>query len=196
MERLKLKLHVSSLHPSAATPKKSNLPLQNPQKRSVDELDDGDEDVPTPCARTVSLGSRKQLCINDELRAKSRDLDESCRELLSGSCIFISLIWSYISILLPIEKGDKRCHFLLPFDDETRILDFRDQILVRIPFHAALTFLIHCIKASPKDIEDLAMAGRTVHICPYFGSRRAIPQAEVFSLEYVMIYLTHISLTS
>lgn len=34
-------------------------------------------------------------------------------------------------------------------------------------------------QASPKDIEDLAEAGRLAHICPYFGSRRAIPQAEV-----------------
>lgn len=35
-------------------------------------------------SRTVSLGSRKQLCINDALRSKTRDLDEGCRELLSG----------------------------------------------------------------------------------------------------------------
>ena len=34
-------------------------------------------------------------------------------------------------------------------------------------------------QASPKDIEDLAAAGRLAHTCPYFGSRRAIPQAEV-----------------
>jgi hypothetical protein len=34
-------------------------------------------------------------------------------------------------------------------------------------------------QASPKDIEDLATAGRLAHTCPYFGSRRAIPQAEV-----------------
>lgn len=33
-------------------------------------------------------------------------------------------------------------------------------------------------QASPKDIEDLASVGRLAHTCPYFGSRRAIPQAE------------------
>lgn len=151
MRRLKLKLRLSSLHPSAVTPSTSKPTPQNPQKRPVDELDDGDDDTPAPCARTVSLGSRKQLCINDELRAKSRDLDESCRELLD-------------------EKGDKRCQFLPPFDDQTRILDFRDQIL-----------------ASPKDIEDLAMAGRMAQTCPYFGSRRAIPQAELITLPYNLL---------
>jgi chromosome transmission fidelity protein 1 len=36
-------------------------------------------------------------------------------------------------------------------------------------------------QASPKDIEDLAAAGRLAGTCPYFGSRRAIPQAEVIS---------------
>ena len=50
-------------------------------------------------------------------------------------------------------------------------------------------------QASPKDIEDLAMAGRLANTCPYFGSRRAIPQAEVgsrhiFFAENLRLYLT------
>jgi chromosome transmission fidelity protein 1 len=84
MRRLNLKLHVNSLHPLAVAPNTSKPTPHNRQKRSIDELGADDEDPPAPCARTVSLGSRKQLCINDELRAKSRDLDESCRELLNG----------------------------------------------------------------------------------------------------------------
>jgi chromosome transmission fidelity protein 1 len=84
MRRLKLKLHVNSLHSSTAPPDTSKPISQYSQKRSADELESGAEDASAPCARTVSLGSRKQLCINDELRANSRDLDESCRELLGG----------------------------------------------------------------------------------------------------------------
>lgn len=34
--------------------------------------------------RTVSLGSRKQLCINGSLRERVGDLDEACRQMLSG----------------------------------------------------------------------------------------------------------------
>lgn len=41
-------------------------------------------DLTRPHWRTVSLGSRKQLCINDEIRTKLNDLDEKCRELLGG----------------------------------------------------------------------------------------------------------------
>jgi hypothetical protein len=40
--------------------------------------------------------------------------------------------------------------------------DLRDQIL-----------------ATPRDIEDLAQLGRELKTCPYYGSRRAIRQAEV-----------------
>ncbi|TFK40687.1 helicase C-terminal domain-containing protein [Crucibulum laeve] len=117
-------------------------------KRSCNE---DSEEVPLVNIRAVSLGSRKQLCINDELRKKTRDLDEACRELLG-------------------EKGEKRCQYLPPIGEEARMLDFRDQIL-----------------ASPKDIEELADAGRMAHICPYFGSRRAIPQAELVTLPYNLL---------
>lgn len=42
------------------------------------------EDNERPIARVVPLGSRRNLCINDELRARGGDLDEGCRELLNG----------------------------------------------------------------------------------------------------------------
>jgi hypothetical protein len=61
------------------------------------------------------------------------------------------------------------------------MLDFRDQILVClsvIPCQQSGTFMWHG-QAVPKDIEDLAFAGRMVNVCPYYGSRQAIPQAEV-----------------
>ena len=38
--------------------------------------------------RAVSLGSRKQLCVNEELKAKVLDLDEACRQLLGGALLF------------------------------------------------------------------------------------------------------------
>ncbi|KZP31421.1 DNA repair helicase [Athelia psychrophila] len=101
--------------------------------------------------RTVSLGSRKQLCINDELRAKGGDLDEKCREMLTGT------------------KG-QRCSHLPSPDEDSRMMNLRDQIL-----------------ASPKDIEELATAGRLSGTCPYFGSRRAIPQAQLVTLPYNLL---------
>ena len=46
---------------------------------------DGQEDEHSSPVRVVSLGSRKQLCINKPLVDSGGDLDEKCRELLAGS---------------------------------------------------------------------------------------------------------------
>ncbi|KIP08638.1 hypothetical protein PHLGIDRAFT_103970 [Phlebiopsis gigantea 11061_1 CR5-6] len=106
---------------------------------------------PVVDVRVVSLGSRKQLCVNERLKNKGTDLDEACRQLLS-------------------EKGDKRCSYLPPADDETKMLDFRDQVL-----------------ATPKDIESLVESGMESRTCPYFGSRRAIAQAQLVLLPYNLL---------
>lgn len=50
------------------------------------------------------------------------------------------------------------------------MLDLRDQIL-----------------ASPKDIEDLVATGQDSETCPYFGSRRAIRQAQLVLLPYNLL---------
>lgn len=49
-----------------------------------DELDTSGEVPSSVDVRTVSLGSRRQLCINEKLKRKAGDLDEACRSLLSG----------------------------------------------------------------------------------------------------------------
>ncbi|KAF9816792.1 hypothetical protein IEO21_03872 [Rhodonia placenta] len=68
------------------------------------------------------------------------------------------------------EKRKKRCHYLPPPEDESKMLDLRDQIL-----------------ASPKDIEDLVATGQDSETCPYFGSRRAIRQAQLVLLPYNLL---------
>ncbi|EIN12348.1 DNA repair helicase [Punctularia strigosozonata HHB-11173 SS5] len=78
-------------------------------KRKSSEDEPENEELVTH-VRSLSLGSRKQLCIYDELRSKTTDIDEACRTLLS-------------------EKGDKRCPYLPAIDDNTRIPKLRDIIL-------------------------------------------------------------------
>ena len=46
---------------------------------------DGEADERASPVRVVSLGSRKQLCINKPLIDSGGDLDEKCRELLTSS---------------------------------------------------------------------------------------------------------------
>ncbi|CAL1712032.1 unnamed protein product [Somion occarium] len=127
LEKLQINLSgtsVLSLHPEA-----SKSPPDS-AKRPISLVDEDDE-VTTPEVRAVSLGSRKQLCINENLKGKAGDLDEACRQRLS---------------------------------------DFRDQVL-----------------ATPKDIEDLVVSGQNAQTCPYFGSRRAITQAQLVMLPYNLL---------
>lgn len=163
LRKLKLpRLSVRSVHPRPSSP---------PKKRGFDELEEGEEETAT---RTVALGSRRQLCINEKLRNKARDLDEACRELLSGtwSRSFSTIVKAHAMFLS--EKGDKRCPHLPSRDEDIKMIDLRDQIL-----------------AVPKDIEDLAEAGRLTETCPYFGSRRAIPQAEVMSNDLIDCFASY-----
>ena len=111
-----------------------------------------------PIARVVPLGSRKNLCINEALRARGGDLDEGCRELLNG--MYTNSLC--LGLKLFPEKGKKRCQYLPPPEDDSKMQDIRDHIL-----------------AIPRDIEDLAQLGKELKTCPYYGSRRAIRQAEV-----------------
>lgn len=78
-ELRKLKLTPVRLPPPTATAGPSHLP----RKR---ERDDEESDTIRGFTRTVTLGSRKQLCINEDLKKRGRDLDEGCRELLGGMC--------------------------------------------------------------------------------------------------------------
>ncbi|KAF9046470.1 helicase C-terminal domain-containing protein [Panaeolus papilionaceus] len=133
-------ISVSSYHPETQG--------SVPQKRKAPD----EEATSSSChTRTVALGSRKQLCINDDLRARVKDIDEACREILG-------------------EKEDRRCQYLPPIGEDEKMLDFRDMIL-----------------ATPKDIEDLATAGRAAETCPYFGARKAIPQAQLITLPYNLL---------
>ena len=55
------------------------------RRKHEDYLEEGDEPVREQRQwRTVSLGSRKQLCINQDVRSKLGDLDDKCRELQEG----------------------------------------------------------------------------------------------------------------
>lgn len=63
----------------------------------------------------VPLGSRKQLCINDKVRALAKTSGD---ERLNEACLDMQ------------KAGKARCDFLPAKDEEGRMLDARDGILV------------------------------------------------------------------
>ncbi|GAA5960705.1 hypothetical protein JCM3765_007297 [Sporobolomyces pararoseus] len=112
--------------------------------------------------RLIPLGSRQNLCINDEVRKRSKGNNE----LLGDLCT-------------DLQKGggssstgakEKRCPYLLPMSEPTKLNQFRDQAL-----------------ASVRDIEDIEDLGRKLNTCPYYGTRRAVKAAEVVTLPYNML---------
>ncbi|KAK4047703.1 ATP-dependent DNA helicase chl1 [Microbotryomycetes sp. JL201] len=120
---------------------------------SADAVDDKWRPV-----RLIPLGSRQNLCINDDVRRKSGGSNEAMGD-----------------ICLELQKnggkdGSKRCTFLPPADDASRLNEFRDKAL-----------------ASVKDIDDIEDLGRQTHTCPYYGSRHAVRSAEIVTLPYSML---------
>jgi chromosome transmission fidelity protein 1 len=123
MRRLKL---FESISDNTDVPDPVSASHSRKRKASIG-IEDG---VPQASSiRSVSLGSRKQLCINDDLRKRTNDLDESCRQLLNGKWVIVSEC--KLLTLFCVEKGDRRCKYLPPAGEDTVVHELRDQILER-----------------------------------------------------------------
>lgn len=73
--------------PPSSRPTDPIGPMKTGSKRPVPEDSEPAKDE-LIYPRVLPLGSRKQLCINDQLRSKGGDLDEACREINeSGVCL-------------------------------------------------------------------------------------------------------------
>jgi chromosome transmission fidelity protein 1 len=66
------------------------------KKRTLGDVNDDKCEVDQRHWRTVSLGSRKQLCINEDARSRLGDIDEKCRELLEGTRLAMIRIFIFI----------------------------------------------------------------------------------------------------
>ncbi|KAG0148021.1 hypothetical protein CROQUDRAFT_61025 [Cronartium quercuum f. sp. fusiforme G11] len=104
--------------------------------------------------RLIALGSRANLCINEEVKKNARSLEtlnEACTDLQKG-------------------ETTARCPYLPPVEDVVLMNDFRDHAL-----------------SEARDIEELASLGRERNVCPYYGGRKALKQAQVVTLPYNLL---------
>ncbi|KAM0752291.1 DNA repair helicase [Meredithblackwellia eburnea MCA 4105] len=108
--------------------------------------------------RVIPLGSRQQLCINDQVRLKSRGNNEALGDL----CLELQKAGG--------EGNEKRCKFLPPQSEPGKLNTFRDKALAQV-----------------HDIEDIEDLGRKLKTCPYYGSRRAVRSAELVTLPYNLL---------
>lgn len=118
-----------------------------PAITSEDELKEDDASGLVEDVKYMTLGSRKNLCINPKVnKLKSATaINERCLELQQ-----------------PGTSSDCKCPFMPTKETEAVVNDFRDHALAKV-----------------RDIEDLAMLGKKVGICPYYASRPAAKYCEV-----------------
>ncbi|XP_031963606.1 ATP-dependent DNA helicase DDX11 isoform X2 [Corvus moneduloides] len=115
--------------------------------------------------RLVSLGSRQNLCVNEEVRRLGalQLINDRCMEMQKNR---------HEKKSDEVNEGKKRrvSRTVCPFYSYEQMQFLRDEVLVEV-----------------KDIEQLVSLGRETKACPYYGSRFAIPAAQLVVLPYQML---------
>ncbi|XP_065538161.1 ATP-dependent DNA helicase DDX11 isoform X1 [Lathamus discolor] len=115
--------------------------------------------------RLVSLGSRQNLCVNEDVRRLGalQLINDRCMEMQKNKHEKKS----------DEENGEKKrrvSRTVCPFYSYEQMQFLRDEVLVEV-----------------KDIEQLVALGRKTKACPYYGSRYAVSAAQLVVLPYQML---------
>ncbi|NWW38755.1 DDX11 helicase, partial [Panurus biarmicus] len=115
--------------------------------------------------RLVALGSRQNLCVNEEVRRLGalQLINDRCMEMQKNK---------HEKKSSEENEGKKRrvSRTVCPFYSYEQMQFLRDEVLVEV-----------------KDIEQLVSLGRESKACPYYGSRFAIPAAQLVVLPYQIL---------
>ncbi|XP_038636561.1 ATP-dependent DNA helicase DDX11 [Scyliorhinus canicula] len=115
--------------------------------------------------RLVSLGSRQNMCVNDEVRrlGSLQMINDRCLEMQKN------------------KRADRK-----QSDDEKESPKRKRKSRVTCPFHSheQMQFLRDELLVEVKDIEQLVLLGKEMKACPYYASRYAIPPAQLVVMPY------------
>ncbi|PIN05902.1 Helicase of the DEAD superfamily [Handroanthus impetiginosus] len=117
--------------------------------------------------QVVCLGSRKNFCINEEVLklGSSTRINERCLELQKNKKREASKMKKLgVGKRVSCNKASSGC----PMLRRRKIEEFKNEIL----------------QLEALDIEDLVRVGRNKGSCPYYGSRRMMPTADLVVLPY------------
>ncbi|XP_077025773.1 ATP-dependent DNA helicase DDX11 [Tamandua tetradactyla] len=119
--------------------------------------------------RLVSLGSRQNLCVNEDVRKLGSV------QLINDRCMEMQRDRHEKKNKAEEEKPKlrKQNRATCPFYNYEQMQLLRDEVLVEV-----------------KDIEHLVTLGKEARACPYYGSRFAIPAAQLVVLPYQMLLHT------
>ncbi|XP_040201179.1 ATP-dependent DNA helicase DDX11 isoform X2 [Rana temporaria] len=114
--------------------------------------------------RMVSLGSRQNACVNDEVRRLGT------MQLINDRCMEMQKKKHEKKTEEPAGKKKRESRLTCPYYSYEQMQFLRDEILVEV-----------------KDIEQLVVRAKEVKACPYYASRFAIPAAQLVVLPYQML---------
>ncbi|XP_032500262.1 ATP-dependent DNA helicase DDX11 isoform X1 [Phocoena sinus] len=118
--------------------------------------------------RLVSLGSRQNLCVNEDVRKLGSV------QLINDRCVELQRSKHEKKSVAEEEKPGRRRRLepraTCPFYSHKQLQLLRDEVLLEV-----------------KDIEQLVALGKEARACPYYGSRFAIPAAQLVVLPYQIL---------
>ncbi|XP_032329030.1 ATP-dependent DNA helicase DDX11 isoform X2 [Camelus ferus] len=117
--------------------------------------------------RLVCLGSRQSLCVNEEVRGLGsvQLINDRCAEMQRSRRERNGIPEEEEAAAE--RRRQRRQRATCPFYSHERLQLLRDEVLLEV-----------------KDIEQLVTLGREARACPYYGSRLAIPAAQLVVLPY------------
>ncbi|KAG8509135.1 putative ATP-dependent RNA helicase DDX11-like protein 8 [Galemys pyrenaicus] len=120
--------------------------------------------------RVVSLASRQNLCVNEDVKnlGSVQLINDRCMEMQRSK--HGSKIKAEEEEVEKPKRSRREKQATCPFYSYEQLQLLRDEVLVEV-----------------KDIEQLVTLGKEARACPYYGSRLAIPAAQLVVLPYQML---------
>jgi chromosome transmission fidelity protein 1 len=121
--------------------------------------------------RCVSLGSRKNLCVNDDVQRlkSSTAMTDKCLDLQDGKGKGDKGVMAKKARVVGGRKSGQRA----PAKSACPYLEKKSQNIMR-----------DYIVSDIRDIEQIAQKGRSLGACAYYGTRKAVPSAHVLCVPY------------
>ncbi|XP_051010413.1 ATP-dependent DNA helicase DDX11 [Acomys russatus] len=116
--------------------------------------------------RLVSLGSRQNLCVNEDVK------NLGSVQLMNDRCVDMqrSKHEKNRAGEEKLKRKRQKIQTSCPFYNHEQMQLFRDEVLLKV-----------------KDMEQLVALGKEARACPYYGSRFAVPAAQLVVLPYPML---------
>ncbi|XP_032205039.1 putative ATP-dependent RNA helicase DDX11-like protein 8 isoform X4 [Mustela erminea] len=134
--------------------------------------------------RLVTLGSRQNLCINDDVKTlgSAQLINDRCMEMQRSKHDPVLAPWTGVIPCASAPSERNRA-------EEEKPKRRRQEHRAACPFYGyeQLQLLRDQVLVGVKDIEQLVALGKEARACPYYGSRFAIPAAQLVVLPYQML---------